>query len=159
MTERTICKGKSTVKQTDPEIRFQESKLLHHILVPSGSHSLVTMVFQDLITSYKEKKMIVWEAHLSNLNVYIFIEELATTGIFHPTSSLKLYEDLTSVADPFTECKKENKQMRKQQELDIFSACSQPRKQKNHFSCAAVCHPPSTDLQIHTGGKTIPIQS
>lgn len=75
-----------------------------------------------------------------------FIEESATTAAWHPESSLKVYEDLTSVADSFTVCKKENKQIRKQQALDIFSVCSNLRKQKNRFSCSAVCHPPSTDL-------------
>lgn len=116
-------------------------------LYPLSYQSLITMVLQRLISSYKggKKKRIFFGPHLPNpKDIYFFIEELLTTVILHPIGSLKVYEDLTSVADQFTACYKGNKQIRKQQALDIFSECSSSRKQKNHFSCTAVC--PNTDL-------------
>lgn len=74
----------------------------------SNYDRLVTMVFQDLITSRKENENF-FGTHFSDIVVYnFFIDEFATAAILHPESSLEVYKNLASV----TVCKNENKQSR-----------------------------------------------
>lgn len=62
---------------------------------PLSYQSLITMVLQRLISSYKggKKKRIFFGPHLPNpKDIYFFIEELLTTVILHPIGSLKVYK-------------------------------------------------------------------
>lgn len=77
-------------------------------LVALSCDRLVTIVFQDLITSCKEKGIFLESIYQTLLYIIFFIDEFATAAILHPESSLKVYKNLASV----TVCKKEKKQSR-----------------------------------------------
>lgn len=96
------------VKWIYPETDFMKANCHTTFLGALSYDTLVTIVFQDLITSCKEKEHF-FEAHLSDIIVHnIFIDEFTTAAISHPESSLKVHKNLASV----TVCKKENNQSR-----------------------------------------------
>lgn len=94
------------VKWICPETDFKKANCHTTFLCLSSHDRLVTMVFQDLITSCKEKQNFLEHIHQTLLYIIFLIDEFTTAAMLHPESSLKVYKNLASVAV----CKKENKQ-------------------------------------------------
>lgn len=89
-------------------MNFKKANCHTTFLGPLGYKGLVTMVFQDFITSCKERETFSG-THLSDIILYnFFIDEFLTAAILHPESSLKVYKNLASVIVR----KKESKQSR-----------------------------------------------
>lgn len=72
------------VKWIYPETNFKKASCHTTFLGPLNYESLLTMVFQNLITSYKEKENS-FEVYLSDIIVYnFFIDEFSTAAVLYP---------------------------------------------------------------------------